>query len=153
MGDKRNTRKSTKARTQKTPAKSKPVATPSTRSSTRKRKPSVKAATRNKPVRFQLEYGSELEDEGVSQDIIAEDILEELRVNRTPEKNVAARYAPSDNSKNDLQDDDFEEFEEEFDFRSDGDEEEEEEEEEPGPRRIDFTKKKSKTGTRGDVFS
>ena len=151
MGDKQNTRKSTKARTQKAPAKSKPVATPSRSPSTRKRNPSAKAAMRNRPVRFQLEDGDELEDEGVSQDIIAEDILKELRVNRTPKKNVAAHYAPSDNSKNDLQDDNSEEFEEEFE--SDGDEEEEEEEEEPGPRRIDVTKKKSKTGTRGDVFS
>jgi hypothetical protein len=70
MGDKRNTRKSTKAPTRKAPAKSKPVATPSRSPSTRKQKPSAKAATRNtRPVHFQLE------DEGVSQDIIAEDTV------------------------------------------------------------------------------
>jgi hypothetical protein len=104
----------------------------------------MKAAAKNRPV--QLEDASELEDEGVSQDIIAEDILAELDLTGTPEKNV--------NSKNDLQDDD--EFEEEFDFGSDGNEEEEDsEEEEPRPRRIDFKKdlKKSKNGTRGDVLS
>jgi hypothetical protein len=78
MGDKRNTRKSTKAPTRKAPAKSKPVATPSRSPSTRKQKPSAKAATRNtRPVHFQLEDGgaSGLEDEGVSQDIIAEDTV------------------------------------------------------------------------------
>jgi hypothetical protein len=143
MGDKRNARKSTKA--QRTPAKSKPVATPSRSPSTRKRRPSVKAAARNRPLAVQFQ----LEDEGVSQDAIAEDILAELEL--TPEKNVAAHYAPSDGSKNDSQDYEDFEFDEEFDG-SDGDEDEVAIE--PGPRRIDFKKnlKKSKNQTRGGML-
>jgi hypothetical protein len=91
----------------------------------------MKAAAKNRPVQLEDASEGELEDEGVSQDIIAEDILAELDLTGTPEKNV--------NSKNNLQDD--EEEEEEFDFGSDGNEEEEDsEEEEPRPRRIDFKK-------------
>jgi hypothetical protein len=141
MGDRRNARKSTKA--QRTPAKSKPVATPSRspQASTRRRRPSAKAAARNRPSAVQFQ----LEDEGVSQDAIAEDILAELTL--TPEKNVAAHYAPSDGSQ------DYEDFkfDEEFDGSS-GDEDEGASE--PGPRRIDLKKnlKKSKIRTRGGML-
>ena len=131
-------------------AKPKPAATPSHSPSTRKRKLSVKAAAsciqRKGPVRLQLE------DEGVSQDDITEDILADLEL--TPAKNEAACYAPSDGSRNGLQEyedsfkDGLEDFEG-FDVGSDGDEDEDE------PVRIDFKRKKSNTGnrTRGGMLA
>ena len=72
----------------------------------------------------------QLEDEGVSQDDIAKDILADLEL--TPGKNEATRYALSDGSRNGLQDyeDSFEDGLEDFkgfDVRSDGDEDEEDE--------------------------
>lgn len=157
MGDKRNARKTTtKARTQtqRAPAKSKPVATSTpARSSTRKRQPTVKAATTASARNLNRPDHSQLEDEGVSQDTIASDILAELDL--TPEKNVAT---PSDGSKNDPDEyDDFEDFVEEFDMGSDGDSDEDLEElTEPRPRQINFKKdvKNSKNGTRptrGDI--
>ena len=134
MADKQNVQKS---KAQKAPAKSKPVATPS-RSSMRKRKPSVKATASCKgkkgPAHLQLE------DEGVSQDDIAEHILADL--NLTPNKNGVAHYASSDGSKNDLQvyEDEFEEF----DMGGNGDEHDlEEGDSEPHPRQIEFKKKKN----------
>lgn len=149
MGDKRNTRKS---KAQRAPAKSKPrpvlpVATPSRSPSTRKRKPSLKAAAsrtgRKGPVHLQLE------DEGVSLDDIAEDILADLE--RTSEKNEAAHYAPSDSSKQVYED----EFEEEIDIGSDGDEcDSEEDASEPASvPRIEFKRKKSDNRTRGGMLA
>jgi hypothetical protein len=107
----------------------------------------VKAKNSNRPDHFQDEL-----DEGVSQDIIAGDILAELEL--TPEKNVAAPSDGSGNANLDEYDDDVEDFGEEFDMGSEGDSDEDEDEE-PGPRRIDFKKnlKKSKNGTRGDIIS
>ena len=94
MGDKRNAQKP-----KAVSAKPKPAATPSRSPLTCKQKLSVKAAAsriqRKGPVCLQLE------DEGVSQDDITEDILADLEL--TPAKNEAACYAPSDGSRNGLQ--------------------------------------------------
>ena len=136
MGDKCNARKP-----KAISAKPKPAATPSHSPSTCKQKLSVKATAsriqRKGPVRLQLE------DEGVSQDDITKDILADLEL--TPGKNEAAHYAPSDGSRNGLQEyeDSFEDGLEDFkgfDVGSDGDEDE--------PVWIDFKRKKSNTGNR-----
>jgi len=154
MADKRNARKSKASRasakskpvaTPRSKSRAKPVATPS-RSSTRKRNPSVKAAAsrigKKGPAHLQLE------DEGVSQDDIAEDILADLDL--TPDKNDA-HYAPSDGSKNDLQA--SEDGYEEFDMVSEGDDDDSEEgDSEPRPRRIEFKKKKNNQ-TRGGMLA
>jgi hypothetical protein len=140
MGDKRNARKP-KAQT---PAKSKPAATPSRSPLTRNRKTPVRAAAsriqKKGPVRLQLE------DEGVSLDNVAEDILADLEL--TPGKNEATL---SDGSRNDYEDsfedglEDFENFN--HDMGSDIDEEDE------PPPRIDFKRKKSNNRTQGGMLA
>jgi hypothetical protein len=150
MGDKRNARK---PKVQRATAQTRMAVTPSRPLSTRKRKLSAKAAANNAG-RKKLVY-SQLEDEGVSQDVIAEDILADLGA--TPEKNEAVRYVPSHSSKNGWQeyDDDFEEEEEAYEeivLESDGDDDFEQEEDDPGPR-IKDKRKKPNTLARSGVLA